>query len=190
MTSASCAAARAAQLECVLVSPPARMTAEGDRGRTIASIGPRGRSGLITTTIRSNAPDASAAWSDHASTGWPPRSAVILSVPARVELPAARMAQTAPVLAIDGTRPASLARFTLRVAEDHPAADRLKDAHRDLLARKDDRTDGFREVVHVEHRYALELGHAVEAVIIGHDRDAKALRERDELPVGAVPGGF
>src|ERR1700694_5232250 len=122
------------------------------------------------------------------------------------------MAQTAPALAIDGTRPASLGDLTLRVAEDHPAADRLKDshdgdrklgsdvpravlyddhraileiadclggllafldhAHRDLLARQDDGTDGLREIVHVEHRYALELGHPIEAVIIGHDRDA------------------
>src|SRR6267378_5220719 len=158
MTSASCAAARAAQLECVLVSPPARMTAEGDRGRTIASIGPRGRSGLITTTIRSNAPDASAAWSDHASTGWPPRSAVILSVPARVELPAARMAQTAPVLAIDGTRPARLGHLTLRVAEDHPAAHRLKNSHdgdREL------RADVPRAIFDDDHGAVLEVSHGL-----------------------------
>ncbi len=63
----------------------------------------------------------------------------------------------------------------------------LDHAHRDLLARQDDRTNGFREIVHVEHRDALKLGHAIEAVIIGHDRDAEALRERDELSVGAVP---
>src|SRR5947208_1865458 len=99
------------------------------RDRTIGSTGPDGTSGRTTTTIRANAPDASADASDHASTGWPPRSAVILSVPARVELPAARIAQTAPVLAIDGTRPANLGRLTLRVAEDHPAADRLEDSH-------------------------------------------------------------
>ena len=54
---------------------------------------------------------------------------MILSVPARVELPAARMAQTAPALSIDGTRPTSLGDLTLRMAEDHPAADRLKDPH-------------------------------------------------------------
>src|SRR5882672_5294742 len=128
-------------------------------------------------------------------------SAVILSVPARVELPAARMAQTAPALAIDGTRAASHGRLTLRVAKDHPATDRLKDSHhrdrelradvpgavldddhravlevadrlggllpfldhadRDLFAREHDRTNGFREVVHVQHDDALELGNAV-----------------------------
>src|SRR5256885_2189984 len=129
ITSASGAAARAAQLDCVLVSPPATTVASGARERTIAWMGPRGRSGRTTTTIRRNAPEAIADASDHASTGCPPRSAVILSVPARVELPAARIAQTAPVLAIDGTRPARLGRLTLRVAEDHPATDRLENAH-------------------------------------------------------------
>src|SRR5438445_9295180 len=129
MTSAPFAAASAAQLDFVLVSPPATMLASGARDRTIASMGPRGASGRTTTTIRANAPDAIADASDHASTGWPPRSAVILSVPARLELPAARIAQTAPVLAIDGTRPTDLGRLTLRVTEDHSAAHRLKDPH-------------------------------------------------------------
>src|SRR6266550_7075923 len=90
---------------------------------------PRGRSGRMTTTIRSNAPDARAAASDHASTGCPPRSASTLSVPARVELPAARMAQTAPDLAIDRARPARFAGLTLQLSEDHPPADRLEDPH-------------------------------------------------------------
>src|SRR2546423_4807508 len=230
ITSASGAAASAAQLDCVLVSPPATTLASGARERTIASMGPRGTSGRTTTTIRVNAPDAIADASDHARTGWPPRSAVILSVPARVELPAARIAQTAPVLAIDGTRSARFGDLTLRMAEDHPATDRLKDAHngdrelgadvpgavldddhrsvlqithglrgllpfqdhahRDLLSGQDDRTNGFREIVHVEHGDALKLRHAIEAVIVGHDRHAEALRERDELPVGAVPRGI
>src|SRR6266550_180118 len=230
ITSASGAAASAAQLDCVLVSPPATTLASGARERTIASMAPRGTSGRTTTTIRRNAPEAIADASDHASTGWPPRSAVILSVPARVELPAARIAQTAPVLAIDGTRSARFGDLTLRMAEDHPATDRLKDthhgdrelgadvpravldddhravleithglrgllpfldhAHRDLLSGQDHRTNGFREIVHVEHGDALKLRHAIEAVIVGHDRDAEALRERHELPVGAVPRGI
>src|SRR5436189_3245175 len=129
ITSASGAAASAAQLDCVRVLPPATTAASGARERTIASMGPRGTSGRTTTTIRRNAAEAIADASDHASTGWPPRSAVILSVPARVELPAARIAQTAPALAIDGTRPANLGRLTLRMAKDHPAADRLEDSH-------------------------------------------------------------
>src|SRR5712691_4772226 len=140
------------------------------------------------------------------------------------------MAQTAPVLAIDGTRPASFGRLTLRVAEDHPATDRLKDshdgdrelgadvpravldddhravleiadrlrgllalldnAHRDLLAGKDDRTYGFREVIHVQHGDALELGHAVQSVVVRHNRHAERPRERYELPVGAGSRGI
>src|SRR2546423_1237086 len=230
ITSASSAAASAAQLDCVLVGPPSAMLAPGARERRIASMGARGLSGRTTTTMRRNVPDAIADASDHASTGWPPRSAVILSVPARVEMPAARIAQTAPVLAIDGTRPASLGDLTLGVAEDHPAADGLEDSHHgdrklgpdvpravldddhrailevpdrlrgflpflddtngDLLARQDHRTDRLGKIVHVENGDALELGDAVQAVIIGHDRDAKALREGDELAVGAVPRGI
>src|SRR5438094_2544409 len=137
-TSASVAATSAAQLDCVLVSPPATTLASGARDLTTCSIGPRAASGRTTTMIRVNAPDAIAEASDHASTGWPPRSAVILSVPARVELPAARIAQTAPALAIDGTRPASLGRLTLRMSEDHSATDRLENAHdRDRQLRAD-----------------------------------------------------
>src|SRR5439155_12472317 len=47
----------------------------------------------------------------------------------------------------------------------------------------------FREVVHVEDGDALELGHSVQAVIVGHDRDAERSRERDELPVRARSRG-
>src|SRR5207247_491116 len=60
ITSASSAAARAAQLDWVRVSPPATTLASGARDRTIASMGPRGTSGRTTTTIRSNAPEAMA----------------------------------------------------------------------------------------------------------------------------------
>src|SRR5205814_6725676 len=158
MTSASCAAASAAQLDCVLVWRPATTLASGARDRTIASTGPDGTSGRTTTTIRANAPDASADASDHARTGWPPRSAVILSVPARVELPAARIAQTAPVLAIDGTRSARFGDLTLRMAEDHPATDGLKDSHhgdRELGA------DVPRAVLDDDHRAVLEVTHGL-----------------------------
>src|SRR6267143_1318437 len=164
MMSASCATASAAQLECVLVSPPARM------------------------------------------------------------------AQTAPMLAIDGTRPAGFGRLTLRMSEDHPTADRLQNSHHGhrqlgadvsrtvldddhgavlevahgltgllplldhadgyLITGKDDLTDSLRKIVHVQHGDALELGDAVQAVVVGHDGDAEGPRQRDELSVGAGPGGI
>src|SRR5437870_1702672 len=158
ITTASCAAASAAHVECVLVPPPATTLADGARDRTIDSMTARGRSGRITTTIRSNAPDASAAASDHASTGWPPRSASTLSVPARVELPAARMAQTAPTLSIDRARPACFARLALRLSEDHPPADRLENTHhghRELGA------DVPRAILDDDHRAVLEVADAL-----------------------------
>src|SRR5207237_2019163 len=105
----------------------------------------------------------------------------------------------------DGTRPAKLSRLTLRMAEDHPTADRLEDSHdghrklgadmpraildddhrpvfevphrlggllalldhadRDLLTRKDDRTNRLREIVDVQHGDALERCDPVQAVV-------------------------
>src|SRR2546428_5909999 len=91
---------------------------------------------------------------DRASTGGATSPAGILSVPARVELPAARMAQTAPLLAIDGTRPASLGDLTFRVTEDHPATDRLKDSHH---GDRKLRADVPRAVLDDGHRAVLEV---------------------------------
>src|SRR5438309_1115136 len=139
------------------------------------------------------------------------------------------MAQTAPTLAIDGTRPAGFGRLTLRMSEDHPTADRLQNSHHGhrqlgadvsrtvlnddhgavlevahgltgllplldhadgyLLTGKDDLTDSLREIVHVQDGDALELGNAVQAVVVCHDGDAEGPRQRDELAVGAGPGG-
>src|SRR5881628_2615974 len=64
------------------------------------------------------------------------------------------MAQTAPTLAIDGTRPTRLGHLTLRVAEDHPAADRLKNSHdgdRELG------TDVPRAILDDDHGAVLEV---------------------------------
>src|SRR2546425_418323 len=162
ITSASWAAASAAHVECVLVSPPATILAVGARDRTMSSIAARGRSGRITTTMRPNTPDASAAASDHASTGCPPRSASTLSIPARVELPEARMAQTAPTLSIDGTRPAGLGGLALRLGEDHSPADGLEDAHH---GHGELGTDVPRAVLDDHHRAVLEVADALSLLL-------------------------
>src|SRR5438552_1257030 len=122
--------------------------------RTAAS-----RSVRVTTTIRSNTAAATAAASDHARTGCPPRSAATLSVPARVELPAARIAQAAPslLLAIESPR-AALAHLALQLREDHPAADGLEDPHdrhRQLAA------EVARAVLDHDHRAVLEIANTL-----------------------------
>src|SRR5688572_27812521 len=61
----------------------------------------------------------------------------------------------------------------------------LRDAHGDLLRREHDRADRFGEVVDVQDGDALQLRHAVEAVVVRHDRHAELARERDELPIRA-----
>src|SRR5438309_2094555 len=228
ITSASGAASSAAQLDAVRVSPPPTTIASGTRVRTISSTA-ASRSVRVTTTIRSNTAAATAAASDHARTGCPPRSAATLSVPARVELPAARIAQAAPslLLAIESPR-AALAHLALQLREDHPAADGLEDPHDrhrqlaaevaravldhdhravleiantlplllslldhphgDLFARQDHRANRLRQVVHVQDRHAMQLGDAVQSVVVRHDRDPESACEGHELRVGARPG--
>src|SRR5438445_7814532 len=191
ITSASGAASSAAQLDAVRVSPPPTTIASGTRVRTISSTA-ASRSVRVTTTIRSNTAAASAAASDQARTGCPPRSAPTLSVPARVELPAARIAQPAGMLAIDGARSAWLCELALGLREDHPAADGLQhahDAHREL-ARKMPRAvldDDHRAVLEVSDTLTLFLSlldHAQGDLVAGEHYRTDSLRERVHVEIG------
>ena len=60
----------------------------------------------------------------------------------------------------------------------------LDQLHRQLLPRQHDRPHRRRELVHVQDADALQLGDAVQVVVVGEDRAAELLRERDELRVG------
>ena len=51
------------------------------------------------------------------------------------------------------------------------------------LAGQDDRLDGIRQLVDVEHGHALQFGDAVEVVVIGQDRALELLAQHDQLVV-------
>src|SRR2546421_133926 len=116
-----------AQLDAVRVAPPGTTRARVPTIRAMAGT----RSAGATTMIVAYACDASAAASDQSSTAWPPSSTVTLSMPARLELPAARIARPALIgrsVAHDPRAP-HVGRLAARLGEDHPSTDRLEDAH-------------------------------------------------------------
>src|SRR5437762_3900453 len=96
----------------------------------------------------------------HSRTGCPASSKLTLSVPARVEPPAARIARPALTArsVADGPGPPRLGDLAARLREDHPSANGLEDAHHgngDLVA------DRAGTVLDDDHRPVLEVADAL-----------------------------
>src|SRR5207248_7626302 len=156
MTSWPASASSPAQLDAVRVAPPATTRARVPAMRASIATPSAG----ATTTMAAYAADASAAAMHHSRTGCPPSSKLTLSVPARVEPPAARIARPALTArsVADGPGPPRLGDLATWLGEDHPPADGLEDPHHgdgDLVA------DRPGAVLDDDHRPVLEVADAL-----------------------------